>query len=382
MNDVAGPPHLLHVFSTFVPAGPEMRTVRMINAFGGRYRHSILAIDGRTDAAAELEPGVDARVLPSLPRAGTPRTVRKLRALLRAEEPDLVLSYNWGAFDSVIASRTLGRGDRHLHHEDGFNADEAQAFKGRRIWARRWLLPGVARVVVPSNVLRGIALERWRLPEERLALFPNGIDLGAFTARDGNPELRRELEIPEGTPVVGYVGHLRPVKNPVRLVRALARLEHEPAPVLVMLGEGEERAAVERAAEEAGVSARVRLVGHQSDTPPWYRLMDLFAISSDSEQMPVALLEAMASALPVVSTDVGDVGTMLAEGHEDLVVPTASEPYQALGRALQTLIDDPARRDRLGAANRRRTEERYSFEAMLAGYRDLYDSTLAQARPR
>lgn len=381
MSGAPGPPHLLHVFSTFVPAGPEMRTVRLINAFGDRYRHSILAIDGRTDAASELSPEVDARVLPCLPRAGTPKTVLALRRLLRAGRPDLVISYNWGAFDSVFATRLLGWGARHLHHEDGFNMDEAVAFKGRRIWARRLLLPSVGHVIVPSNVLLRIALERWRLDPQRARLVPNGIDLASFAPRDGAPELRAQLGIPPDAPVVGFVGHLRPVKNPVRLVRAFAELRYDPAPRLVMLGEGEERAAIERAARGLGVTERVHLVGHQADTPPWYRLTDVFALSSDSEQMPVALLEAMASSLPVASTDVGDVGLMLAEGQAAHVVPLARADEGGLRDALQALVDDAALRGRLGAANRARTEERYSFEAMLAAYRELYDQTLARTRP-
>ena len=101
-------PHLLHVFSTFVPAGPEMRTVRLVNALGGDFRHSILAVDGRTDAREFLDADAPARILESLPRAGTPRTVRALRELLKRERPDLVLSYNWGAFDSVFATRLSG----------------------------------------------------------------------------------------------------------------------------------------------------------------------------------------------------------------------------------------------------------------------------------
>ena len=377
MRGDARSPHLLHVFSTFVPAGPEIRTVRLINALGGAFRHSILAIDGRTEASAQLSNEVEARVLPSLQRAGTPQTVRALRALFRREQPDLVLSYNWGAFDSVLASRSLGRGSRHLHHEDGFNSDEAQSFKARRSWTRRLILPGVSRVIVPSNVLERVARDVWKLRPEQVALIPNGIDLGAFLARDGNPELRAKLGIAREAPVVGFVGHLRPVKNPGRLVRAFAAVKSTPAAQLVILGEGSEREAVESSARQLGIAERVHLVGHRSDTAPWYRVMDVFAISSDSEQMPVALLEAMASSLPVVSTAVGDVAHMLVPGQAPYVVDAARDASdEAFTRALERLIADPAQRKQLGPANRARVEERYSFESMLERYRELYETTL------
>ena len=121
-------PHLLHVFSTFVPAGPEVRTVRLMNALGPAWRHSVLAMDGRTEAREGLDPELGVRVLEALPRAGSLDTTRALTELLRREDPDLVCTYNWGAFDAVMASRWLGRGRHHLHHEDGFNADEAENY--------------------------------------------------------------------------------------------------------------------------------------------------------------------------------------------------------------------------------------------------------------
>jgi hypothetical protein len=148
----ASVPHFLHVFSTFVPAGPETRAVRLIEAFGAEFRHSILAMDGRTDARELLPAAADVRILESPPKAGSIATVRRLRDLLRAENPDLLLSYNWGAFDAVMAARTL-KMRRVVHHEDGFNPDEVLEFKQRRVLARRFLLPGVHRVIVPSKKL-------------------------------------------------------------------------------------------------------------------------------------------------------------------------------------------------------------------------------------
>jgi len=372
-------PHVLHVFSTFVPAGPEVRTVRMMNAWGEDFRHSILAIDGRTDARALLEETVPYRVLDPLPRAGTPRTVRALRRLLAEEHPDLVCSYNWGAFDAVFATRLSGRRRRHLHHEDGFNSDEAQAFKRRRVWTRRLLLRGVARVIVPSGRLQRIATELWKLPEKKVALGPNGIDLEAFGAGDGSVR-RAELGIPAGTPVIGFVGHLRPVKRADRLLRACARIHATTPPHLLLIGDGEERAALERLVRELGLDGRVHLVGQQRETASWYPAMDVFALCSDSEQMPVALLEAMACSLPCVCTDTGDVRAILPEAQQELVVPLdVPDPEPGLAAALErALADEPLRR-RLGVANRERVVARYGFGAMLDRYRELYETTLRTA---
>ena len=233
-------------------------------------------------------------------------------------------------------------------------------------------------MIVPSHTLATIARDEWRLLSNRVELVPNGIDLDAFSARDGNPALRAELGLAVDTPVIGFVGHLRPVKNPERLVRAFATVSAPTPPALVLLGEGEERGRILEVARELGVEERVHLVGHQADTAPWYRMMDAFALSSDSEQMPVALLEAMASGLPVASTDVGDVRHMLPQEQGELVVAGEADARGAgLARALERLVQDAALRARLGAANRARVEERYTFERMLTAYRRLYLDTLA-----
>jgi len=371
-------PHLLHVFSTFVPAGPEMRTVNLIHALPRDWRHTIVAMDGRTGARERIDPSSPVAFLDSPPKAGSLATLRRMRALLKEHEPDLVCSYNWGAFDTVMAARTLGW-KRILHHEDGFNADEVQSFKGRRELFRRWFLPGVARVIVPSHNLERIAVKRWKLAAERVRCIPNGIRLERFTPRDGNPELRASLGIPRAAPVIGYVGHLRPEKNPARLLQAVTQIEHQLGLHLLVLGEGPERAELIRLACAApALHARVHLVGHQSDPLPYYRAMDVFALSSNTEQMPVALLEAMASSLPVVATDVGDVRAILPEAQGEFVLPLGQlDTAEPLAKKLSELARDGARCAALGAANRRRVEERYGFETMLAAYREEYERALA-----
>jgi glycosyltransferase involved in cell wall biosynthesis len=371
-------PHLLHVFSTFVPAGPEMRTVHMIGAFGAAYRHSIVAIDGRTGAREHLAKDAPVQILESPPKAGSFATIQRLRALIRSERPDLVLSYNWGAFDAVFAARSLGF-QHSIHHEDGFNADESAEFKRRRILARRWFLPGVRRVIVPSKRLLGIATEKWKLAPGRVQYVPNGIRLERFAARDGRPELRDELGIPRTSLVIGYVGHLRPEKNPLRLLKACARIDPEIDKFVLVLGDGPERAAMEELASKTpSLYGRVHFAGHQKETRDYYRAMDVFAISSDTEQMPVALLEAMASSLPVVSTEVGDVRDMLPEAQGEFIVPMAEhETAWPLAEKLTEMLRDPEKRANLGRENRRQVEARFTFDKMLDAYRAAYQSALS-----
>ncbi len=374
-------PRLLHVFATFAPGGPQVRAARLFDALGDAYEHAVVAMDGRTDARELVPPHVPLELVDAPPRTGTFRTLRALRGLLDATPHDLLLTYNWGAIEALLAARARGE-TRLVHHEDGFGPDEAAGFKRRRIWLRRFVLKEVT-VVVPSHTLETIARARWKVPASRLHVIPNGIDTETFTpaADDGvaRDALRAELGVPAGTFLVGSVGHLRAEKNFARLVRTLART---PASLqLLLVGDGEERAAIERTASELGVADRVHLAGHRSDLAPLYRAMDAFAISSDTEQMPVALLEAMASGLAVASTDVGDVRAVLPDEQAELVVPLtrrAAETEATLAAALERLGGDPALRATLGAANRARCATRYAFAAMLAAHRARWDAALTR----
>jgi len=367
---VSRTPHLLHVLPTFIPAGIEMRTVNLIAGFGDELRHSILSLDGRTDAAARLPPGAPVRLLPSPPKAGSFRTALRLRALLRSEKPDLVLTYNWAGFDMLLAAGTLGFRQL-VHHEDGFDADEAHQLKRRRVLARRAVLPYTHRLVVPSERLRGIAIQAWKVPAEKVRLIANGLRLAPFQPADGNPGLRQELGIPPDALVVGSVGRLTAEKNFPRLLEACALLA--PDVHLLIVGEGSGRPELEARAARPDLAGRVHLPGYQSDPPRFYRAMDVFALSSDTEQMPVCLLEAMASHLPVAATDVGDLRAVLpGEQHPWLVPLAGGATAGALADRLRALLADRAGRDRLGRLNRRRVEERYTFAGMLEAYREVY----------
>jgi L-malate glycosyltransferase len=366
-------PHLLHVFSNFVPSGPEIRTVRLIGAFGHEFRHSIVSMDGRTGAAALLPAGVDVRLLPHPPKAGSLATAWRLRRLLLAERPDLVLTYNWGAFDMLLAARSAGF-RQVIHHEEGFNEDEAEGFKLRRVMARRLMLPWAHRVVVPSQRLREVATDLWWLDPERVRLIPNGIDPTAFPPADGNLALRQRLGLPADALVVGTVGGLRPVKNQLRLLDACAAAG--PGVHVLLVGEGEERRALEERVAREDLAGWVCFAGHQADPAPFLQAMDVFALTSDSEQMPVCLLEAMAASLPVVATDVGDVRAVLPPEQARYLVSPGPQAAAGLALGIADLARDAALRQRLGAANRQRVQESFTFDGMCAAYRAVYLSIL------
>ena len=345
---------VLHVFATFDAGGPQVRAAQLL----ARWReasHAVVAMDGRTGCAAQLPPGVACELLPA-PARGSLRAVRALRALLRERRPDLLLTYNWGAIEALLAARLAG-GRNVVHHEDGFGPAEADRQLRRRVLARRALLRHARALIVPSAVLERIALEVWRQPRARVHQLPNGVDLQRF----------RPQPAPPREPVIGAVGGLRPVKNQQLLLRAFARLRQ---PVrLELVGDGPDAPSLVALARELGIHDRVRFAGATQDTSTVYGRFDVFALSSQSEQMPLVLLEAMACGLPVAATDVGDVARMVAAPNRPYVV---ARDESALAAALDSLVRDASLRARLGALNRARCEQDYEATACYARFLDVY----------
>ena len=172
---------------------------------------------------------------------------RAMAGRMRALSPDLVLTYNWGAVETVLAARLVGHRAL-VHHEDGFGPAEVERRLRRRNWARRWLLRRVQGVIVPSRVLQGIAAREWGVRGRLLHYLPNGVDLRRF-------QPARE---PRGDPVViGHVGGLRPEKNQALLLSALAQMRHRDRCRLELVGDGPEAGALRKHCAELGLSAQV-----------------------------------------------------------------------------------------------------------------------------
>lgn len=372
------PLRVLHVFPTFAAAGSQRRTVDLVAGLGPEFQHAVLALDGVTGAAELLPPGT-VRLLEPPPKAGSVATARRLGAILRQERPDLLCTYNFGSVDALLAARWRG-GPPALHHEDGFHPDEARGQKRRRVWLRRLALPAVHRLVVVSRTLERIALGPWRQPRERVLFVPNGIDLARFARANLPADLGALWPERTGALVVGCVGHLRPEKNVARLFAAAAlAVERGADIVLLVVGDGPERAALEAQARRAPLAGRVHFTGHVVDPRAALCAMHLFALTSDTEQMPISLLEAMAAGLGALATDVGDVRHMVPEAARRLVEPI-EEPIAEQGRGsvverlaahLVQLAGDRNLVAELGAMSCHRARD-FDRGAMLATYRGLY----------
>lgn len=303
-----GPRVLLHAFSTFSLGGAQARFVQLANALGPGYRHVVMAMDNCFDAGAGLAPGVlwEPVSVPVI-KGGALANRRLFRTILRRMQPDLLLSYNWGAIEWAAAN--CPRVCPQVHVEDGFGPDEAQGQLPRRVWMRRVLLGlNGLQVVVASRNLERLARSTWKVPADRVSFVRNGVDVpGAVRGPPVNGSAHAPAVLRIGT-----VAGLRPEKNIARLIRAFAQIQALYPSHLSIVGDGPLRAELQKLACDLGVEDEVEFTGYLADPLAHLATLDLFALSSDTEQLPLALLEAMAVGMPVVATQVGDVREVLA----------------------------------------------------------------------
>ncbi len=369
------PVRILHCHSTFSLGGKEARAVRLMNAFGGAARHSVLsAMPDQLGARTAIDKDIWAE-FPIEGRApalhGKPGPGRYLALARYMQNFDLVLSYNWGSMDAVMAHRLLSRFmplPPLIHHEDGFNADEADGLNWKRNAFRRAALPTARAVVVPSHALERTARSAWgeRLPVRRIS---NGIDVARYAKPQ--PGSIPGFERRKGDVVIGTIAGLRAVKDLPMLVRAFAALPAHAR--LVIVGEGPERATIAAEAERLAVADRVSMPGFLSEPHRYVGHFDIMALSSLSEQQPIAVMEAMAAGLPVVAPPVGDVAAMVASENSPYIVPRSAA---ALAEALTALANDDPLRRRIGKANAAKAQASFDERAMIAAYASLYANAL------
>lgn len=369
--------NILHLHSSFDLGGKEARAVRLMNAFGDRAKHVIVSgVDGALSARDAIAKGIRYEIAQNPPPLTGKPSVARYEAIAKfMARFDLVLTYNWGAIDGVMARRVFGKNmPPVIHHEDGFNSDEAFRLNRVRNMYRRIALTAAHGLVVPSHNLESIAYHVWKQPKARIHRISNGIDVAAY-GRKPDPKAIPGFKRLPGHVVVGTLAGLRPVKDIPMLVRAVGGMKTRAQ--LVIVGEGPDREAIEDTIANMGMEKQVLLAGFLPDPHKYMGLFDIFALSSKSEQQPIAVMEAMAAGLPIASTPVGDVARMVDPEN----VATISKDWNPvhLRDRIEVLAAHPDARRTVGKANQIRARALFDEQAMIASYAKLYSE--AAGRP-
>jgi len=361
--------HLLHVFPTFAVGGSQSRLAQLLTIWEERYRHSVVSLDGMLAMAEKLpsRPAI-AYVSLSLPARSTWRGLIQALDIIDTIRPDALVTYNWGSFNWWLAKRLRPK-LRHVHIEDGFGPEEQQNLLRRRSIARRLILNDRStEVVLPSQTLHRIALQSWALPPEHLHYIPNGIAWRRFAAERQHRPADRPI-------TVGTIATLRREKNIPRLISIFNQAVSSRPSLPVMLrivGGGDQFAEIQKHALQSPYRDRITLTGPTSAPQDHLREIDIFAITSDTEQMPLSVLEAMAASLPVISFDVGDIASMVSPENRQAASIDRTDDRSFVEWILE-LAADEEKRLMLGQSNLATVRNRFDANQMANSYAALLD---------
>jgi sugar transferase (PEP-CTERM/EpsH1 system associated) len=341
-----------------------------------RWRHAVVALtDVSGDFCRRVERGdVEYQALQK-PAGHLISLYPRLGRLFRAMKPAIVHTRNMAALEATVPAWFAGVPVR-VHGEHGWDALDLDGSSGRLRWVRRAFRPFVTNYVAVSRHLADYLENHVRVTAAEVAQIYNGVDTARFKPA---PAGRSAVaDCPFSGPdlfLVGTVGRMQTVKDQLNLatafVRAIRRDRTARAGLrLVMVGDGPLRTETERILEQGGVRDLAWLPGERADIPDVLRGLDLFILPSLAEGISNTILEAMATALPVVATWVGGNGELIEDGLTGELVPSADP--DAMAGAILGYFRDPRLARRHGKAGRNRVERQFSLVRMVAEYDRLY----------
>ena len=373
-------PLVVHIVRRLAVGGMENGLVNLINHMpGNRYRHAIVCLTEATD----FKDRIDNKAIPVIELKQTnghdPRIHLRVWRTLRALGADIVHTRNLPTIEFQLAAALAGVRAR-IHGEHGRDMYDLDGKSFKYNLLRKTLRPFVGRYIAVSRDLEQWLLATVGVKRERLMQIYNGVDTEKFKPRGS----RREFPGPEGwlkanSFLVGTAGRVAAVKDQITLVRAFIHLVQSSSIAqerarLIIVGDGPLRQPVLELLRNARLQGAAWLPGERTDVAVLMRAMDLFVLPSLREGISNTILEAMATGLPIVATNVGGNPELVDPNLTGYLVPH-SDPIQ-MANAMRRYIEDPSIAVRHGTSGLEKAKTRFSMEAMVNGYLGVYDSVL------
>ena len=347
-----------------------------------RYRHAIICLTHVFDPDFQaLDAEIPVISLHKQP-GQDPRAALRLYRLLRELRPAILHTRNVGTLEGQFTARLAGVpfGIHGAHGRDSYDLDGS-----RYLRLRKAMRPFIDHYIAVSRDLGRWLIETVDVPARHVTQIYNGVDTELFYPRQLLANGAEGVLPPAsaGKLVIGTVERLQETKDPLNLLHAFIHLLSAHPRLrtqvhLLIVGDGPLRGTVEQLIEQSGIGDVVTLTGMRNDTPELLRTMDIFVLPSLAEGTSNTILEAMASGLPVVATDVGGNPELVRNESTGLLVPAANPA--ALADAIAQLISDPGLRAKYGGSGRERVLAHFSTQQMVETYLSVYDEVLARTR--
>ncbi len=354
---------VVHLVSTLQIGGLEKVVLDLArHADQERFALHVLCLDD----LGELAPHFDVPVeLLGCARLSKTQAILRVQARLRQLRPDVLHTHNPRPHILGVSAARMAGVPVVVHTKHGRN----DPGRWRTVALNRIASQFTDRVIAVSSDAGAVARQIERIPARKLNVIRNGIDLARFPSAPSRPGARRAV----------HVARLNPIKDQATLLRA-TRIVADAMPDmrLDIVGDGPSRAELESLTDELSLRDHVRFLGYRSDVSELLSTADLFVLSSRSEGISLTLLEAMATGLPIVATDVGGNREVVVPGETGLLVP--SQDPATMAAAMHELLSQPAIAQQMGAAGRRRAEDEFDLRRVVARYEQLYLSLLHRKR--
>jgi glycosyltransferase involved in cell wall biosynthesis len=341
----------------------ELAMARVIGGLNGDdFRHTIACLKGEPEIE-DLFPS-DVEIVCFYAKPNEIRLPFRLAKLIRKICPDVIHSRNWGAWPDVCVARLLAARLRIPFIYSFHGLGKAGYMPWRRRMASKIMVHFTTKLYTVSRQSLDLMINRWGWPKDRSAVIPNGVDTSIFFP-DPQPRGKKL--------VVGSVGNLRTVKNHALLLKACAQLVQEGLDLEIRIaGEGDQRHPLEQLANSLGLSGRLNLPGKITNIPSFLNGLDIFVLSSDSEQHPNALNEAMACGIASVATRVGCVEDLLDGGRCGKIIEPGN--VNELASAIREFSLSEPLRQKASELGLLQVCDIYNLSTMINRYRDMYKS--------
>jgi len=363
---------VVHIIDDLGAGGAQRQLVELLLGADQEYfDHRVCSLSSERAARAQLlaDRGFAIAYVAQRGRLDLRAGVRLLR-YLRANRPEIVQTW---LFTADLYGRVTARLSRAPVVISSVRSTDP-AKPRHHVWADRLLDHWTDRFIVNARSVGQRLEERERVDPGRIVVIYNGVDTVRF-ARGGDPTaVRKNLGWSRNHEVVGFVGRMRPEKRADLFVSAAARVHaRRPSARFLIVGGGPEQGSVERQIDDLGLGRVVAIIPFQLDVVPVFRALDVLVSPSDFEGCSNVILEAMASRVPVVATDVGGNRELIGETDGRLV--PANDPAALADMVEETLADPQGRRARAASAERR-ARDQFSLERMVGEHEALYRELL------